>query len=62
MNNSLYIVRATDKDTMENMEYEFSSLDHAREIYNSLVGQSDIKNLVVLEYDLVSKQYHIVNI
>jgi hypothetical protein len=44
------------------MEYECGNLTEAKEIYNTLKGQSDIENLIVLEYDLTAQQYHIVEI
>jgi len=60
MNNNLFIVKATDIDTNENMEYEYGCLEHARDTYNVLKKQSDIENLIVLEYDFTSKKYHLV--
>ena len=60
MNNNLFIVKATDADTKEELEYEYSCLDHARDTYNILKRQSDIENLIVLEYDFTSKKYHLV--
>jgi len=62
MSNNLFIVKATDIDTTEELEYEFSCLEHAKDTYNVLNKQSDIENLVVLEYDFASKKYHIIKI
>jgi len=60
MNNNLFIVKAIDTDTTEELEYEYGCLGHARDTYNILKKQSDIENLVVLEYDFASKKYHLV--
>jgi len=60
MNNNLFIVKATDTDTNENMEYEHSCLEHARDTYNTLKRQQDIENLIVLEYDFTSKKYYLI--
>jgi len=62
MTNNLFIVKAIDSETNENMEYEYSCLEHAKDTYNVLKRQSDIENLVVLEYDFASKKYHLVEI
>ena len=58
--NSLYIVTGIDTDTKEKFEYEEPTLKRAMEIYNSLKDADDISNLIVLEYDLIEKQYHMV--
>jgi len=57
--NNLYIVTGIDTDTKEKFEYEEPTLTRAMEIYNSLKDESDISNLLILEYDLIEKQYHI---
>ena len=57
--NNLYIVTGIDTDTKEKFKYEEPTLTKAMEIYNSLKDESDISNLLILEYDLIEKQYHI---
>lgn len=59
--NSLYIVTGVDTDTKEKFEYEEPTFQRVMEIYNSLKDKSDISNLMILEYNLSEKQYHIVN-
>ena len=59
--NSLYIVTGIDKDTKEKFEYEEVTLQRAMEIYNKLKDESDITGLIILEYDLIEKQYHMIS-
>lgn len=58
--NSLYIITGIDIDTKEKFEYEEATIQRAMEIYNSLKDADDVSNLMVLEYDLIEKQYHMV--
>lgn len=60
--NSLYIVTAIDTDTKEKQEYEFGNISHALEIYNTLKNDNTIDNLLILEYDFLTKQYHIMEV
>lgn len=59
--NNLYIVTGIDTDTKEKFEYEEPILTRALEIYNNLKDADDISNLIVLEYDLISKQYYMID-
>jgi hypothetical protein len=60
--NSLYIVTGIDTDTKDKFEYEEFTLQKAMEIYNSLKDESDISGLVILEYNLSEKRYHIIEV
>jgi len=60
--NSLYIVTGVDTDTKDKFEYEESTLQRAMEIYNKLKDENDISGLVILEYNLSEKRYHIIDI
>jgi len=60
--NNLYIVTGIDTDTKEKFEYEEATLQRAMEIYNKLKDESDISGLVVLEYNLNEKGYHIIEV
>jgi len=60
--NSLYIVTGIDTDIQEKFEYEQPSLSKAIEIYDILKDQEDINSLVILEYDLLKQQYHMIEI
>jgi len=59
--NSLYIVTGIDTDTKDKFEYEEPTLQRAMEIYNSLKDADDVSNLMVLEYNLKEKQYHMID-
>lgn len=60
--NSLYVVTGVDTDTKDKFEYEEPTLQRAMEIYNSLKDESDITGLVVLEYNLTEKRYHMIDV
>lgn len=60
--NRLYIVTGVDTDNNEKFEYEESTIQKALEIYNQLKDADDVKELMVLEYDLIGKQYHMVSL
>lgn len=61
MDNNLFIVTGIDTEINDKVEYEESSLEHALEIYNTLKDDADITNLNILQYDLVSQEYHIID-
>ena len=46
---------------MEHLQYEESSLTKARVITDTLKSDPDVTNITILEYNTVSKQYHIIN-
>ena len=60
--NSLYIVTGKDTDTNEKFEYEEPTIQKALEIYNQLKDADDITGLIILEYNLITKQYHMISI
>lgn len=60
--NSLYVVTGIDTNIKEKFEYEEPTLERAIEIYNSLKDESDISGLVILEYNLSEKQYHMIDV
>jgi hypothetical protein len=62
MQDSIYIVTGIDTDIQEKFEYEESTLSKAIEIYGVLKTQDDINSLVVLEYNLLKQQYHMIEI
>jgi len=62
MSNSLFVVVGTDKESNEQIEYQYSNLSHAMETYNILQKDNDIINLNILEYDTLTKEYHMVDI
>lgn len=57
----IYIINAVDTDTNERLQYEESSLTKANVIADSLKSDPDVTNITILEYNTVSKQYHIIN-
>jgi len=61
MSNSLFLVVGTDKELNEQIEYQYSNLLHALGTYDILQRDSDIINLNVLEYDTLTKEYHMVD-
>jgi hypothetical protein len=62
MHNKLYLIRYQDKDTGEIAEYEESNINNALEIYNSLVCADDVGNLSLLEYDVITKKYYLMEV
>jgi len=61
MANSLFVVVGTDNELNEQIEYQYSNLSHALGTYEILQKDSDIINLNVLEYDTLTKEYHMVD-
>ena len=61
MSNSLFLVVGTDKELNEQVEYQYSNLSHALGAYDILQKDSDIINLNVLEYDTLTREYHMVD-
>jgi hypothetical protein len=57
----IYVVTAIDTDTNDHIQYEESSLTKARVIADSLKSDPDVTNITILEYNTVSKQYHMIN-
>jgi hypothetical protein len=53
----LYIVRYYDLDVEETTEYEYASLDHALETYNTLKDQENVLSLCIMSYNFETKEY-----
>ncbi|MFA5448842.1 MAG: hypothetical protein WC292_00150 [Clostridia bacterium] len=63
MTNSIYIIKAIDK-AMNNypLEYEFSNINHARELFNELKADDRIKDLYMYEYSFITKNYYLMEV
>lgn len=60
MNESIFIVKGYDADVEETFEFEEGNQESARLVYASLRDQDGITDLHILEYNLVTMQYHLI--
>lgn len=58
----MFVVTGIDTDLNQKIEYEYESFDHALETYRSLKQDNTVENLTFLEYDLITRTYHMVDV
>lgn len=63
MTESIYIIKAIDK-AMDNypLEYEFSNINHAMELFGELRADDRIKDLYMYEYSFITEKYYLMEV